>query len=67
MTTPQGKSQDQRLFDVFVLGPIMIYAATQPKLTNRMKLLFVLMGAGIMLNNAVNYLNIAKMQETPNA
>jgi hypothetical protein len=48
------KSQFLRLVDVFLLGPLVIYASTQVKGTLLPSLLLT-SGSLIILNNAINY------------
>lgn len=59
-----GKSQPIRLFDVFVLGPALIYVSQfrGPPLWAR--LFLAVAGLGVIVNNGTNYLRISKEQES---
>ena len=50
------KPQSVRLLDVFVFGPVMIYAATQPRLSVELRAVLFWLGAGTILYNGINYL-----------
>jgi hypothetical protein len=56
----QGKSQGVRLFDVFVLGPFMVWAASRQEegLPGWARLGLLLGGLGTILYNGKNYLEI---------
>lgn len=56
------KAQGIRLFDVFVLGPAMIYAGTRLKNRN-MATLLALSGVGTILFNGANYMRLAQSQK----
>ncbi len=57
MTTTGTKSQWIRLVDVFIYGPILIYAATQVS-SRWLQIVLVLMGATTITYNLRNYLSI---------
>lgn len=50
-----SKSQNVRLLDVFVLGPVLIYAATQKKQSELLRLSVGVIGVATILYNWRNY------------
>ena len=57
---PLVKSQSVRLLDVFVLGPLMVYAATKlPKRSRPLAYALGFFGVTTVLYNAKNYAEIA--------
>lgn len=54
-TAEYQKSQKVRLLDVFVLGPIMIYAGTRTSLPVWLRVSLMAMGVGTIYYNAKNY------------
>lgn len=56
------KAQDVRLLDVFVFGPMMIWAAYTPRMTGTERLALAIIGAGTILYNGLNYLEIQKQR-----
>jgi hypothetical protein len=61
------KSQQVRLFDVFILGPAMMWIASRPRLTNVQRIALFAAGAGTVLYNWRNYAELAqKPPELPN-
>ena len=58
------KAQGIRLLDVFVIGPVMIYAASQVKETQPwLKMVLVGIGIGTIVYNGRNYLLIEQTIE----
>lgn len=56
------KAQAVRLFDVFALGPLMVYAGS--RLTNRnLSALLALSGVGTILFNGLNYIRIEQLKK----
>jgi hypothetical protein len=57
-----AKSQPVRLWDVFILGPAMIWLGTRPdkRLSSLEADLVALVGAGIIFYNGRNWLRIRK-------
>lgn len=56
------KAQPIRLLDVFVIGPLMIYAGTQSK-PPWLQTALVAIGIGTMFYNGRNYLLIEQQKE----
>lgn len=56
------KAQGVRLFDVFALGPLMIYAASRLNSPN-MAAILALSGVGTIIFNGVNYLRIEELKK----
>ena len=53
-----------RLVDIFVLGPVLIYAGrAQKELSQNARTFLVLSGIGTILFNGWNYLRISKPQQ----
>ena len=52
------KSQTVRLVDVFVLGPFLIWAGTQGRLSGWARLLLLVSGIATVLYNGRNYLRL---------
>ena len=50
------KGQVVRLFDIFVIGPITIYAGTKGAFHPWIKILLILIGLGTIWYNGKNYL-----------
>ena len=57
------KAQSVRLFDVFVLGPAMVYAGTRLKNTPNLAALLALSGVGTILFNGANYVRIEQLKK----
>jgi hypothetical protein len=59
-----GKSQQVRLLDIFVLGPLMVYVGTQAKeVSPVVKTAITLAGVSTVLYNLGNYTRIAALEE----
>jgi len=54
------KAQSIRLFDVFVLGPWLIWLSAKTKMTDNERVLLVLTGVSTIVYNGANYLEQAK-------
>lgn len=64
MATPDVKAQWVRLFDVFVLGPAMVYAATKlPRSQQTLAWFIGAMGVSTTLYNGRNWLKVRAEQE----
>ena len=59
------KTQTVRLLDVFVFGPFLLYAGTRPNLSRAEKSFLLVIGAGTVIYNMVNYL--AERERSGNA
>lgn len=57
------KAQAVRLFDVFVLGPAMIYIGTQNRFSKPLDAMLLLSGIGTIIFNGYNYLQIRRMKD----
>ena len=58
------KAQGVRLFDVFLLGPAMIYGANKKRLSNPLSTLFMLAGIGTIIFNGANYIKIDQLKKS---
>lgn len=58
------KAQGVRLFDVFLLGPAMVYAGSKRKLTPNLSALFLLAGIGTVVFNGANYIKIEQLKKS---
>jgi len=58
------KVQGVRLFDVFLLGPAMIYAGNKRTLTPNLSTLFMLAGIGTIIFNGANYVKIEQLKKS---
>ncbi len=56
----KGKTQPVRLFDVFALGPFMIWSASAGKLPAPARLALVVAGAATIVFNGLNWLENRK-------
>lgn len=57
------KAQGVRLFDVLLLGPVMIYAGTQLKRNKNLGLFLSLSGLGTIAFNGANYVRIEQLKQ----
>ena len=63
--TPQAKAQIIRLADVFIIGPLMMYAAMNRDsgvLPSAARAGLLVFGAGTVIFNGVNYVRFEKGQ-----
>lgn len=58
----QGKSQQLRLFDVFVLAPAMIYVGASGRVPRWLRPFAVLGGLAVAYYNGANYLRYARVR-----
>lgn len=56
------KAQGVRLADVFIFGPLMLYAGLGRETPQWLKLGMILLGAGTIIYNLVNFMEISKRQ-----
>tara|TARA_Y100000034_G_C6855989_1_gene388996 strand:- start:331 stop:555 length:225 start_codon:yes stop_codon:yes gene_type:complete len=49
------KTQNVRLWDVFAIGPALLYLATKKELTGLHKAILVVIGGGTIIYNLNNY------------
>lgn len=61
MATDDVKAQPVRLLDVFVFGPLMVYAGTKVR-RRWLKWSMIGLGAGTSLYNLRNYQTVARRQ-----
>lgn len=61
-----GKTQFVRLLDVFLIGPLMIYAAWKCPLPQPQRMILLISGFATVIYNGRNYLNIQRQYETQN-
>lgn len=54
------KTQTIRLLDVFVFGPVIIYAGTQRTLPGWLRAALVVIGTGTIVYNGINYMTHKK-------
>ena len=66
-TEPVGKTQSIRLLDVLVIGPAMIFAATRRRPPLWLSTAMVVMGAGTIIYNGLNYLAVEKQRRVNHA
>lgn len=50
------KTQTIRVFDVFVFGPVIMYAGTRKELPMWLRSSLLLIGAGTIIYNGYNYM-----------
>ncbi len=50
------KTQTIRILDVFVFGPVIVYAGTRRKLPAWLRASLIVIGAGTVVYNGYNYL-----------
>lgn len=53
-----GNTQFVRLLDVFLLGPLMIYVASQYRIRQPQRALLLVTGIATIATNGINYLNV---------
>jgi hypothetical protein len=53
-----GNTQNVRLLDVFLLGPLMIYVASKYRLRQPERALLFITGIATITTNGINYLNV---------
>jgi len=56
------KAQEIRLLDVFFIGPFMMWAGMQSRLTPTAKTLLILLGAATVVYNGSNYLKAEQIK-----
>ena len=61
-STGEVKAQGVRLADIFVFGPLMLYAGLGRDPPQWVKIGMLLMGAGTIIYNAVNWFEISRRQ-----
>jgi len=59
------KAQGVRLADIFVFGPLMLYAGLGKETPQWLKLGMIIIGAGTIVYNLVNFMEIAKREGLP--
>lgn len=57
---PEGKTQAVRLFDVFVLGPFMVWASGRLDAPAGARAFLLLSGVATIVFNGLNFLRIAR-------
>lgn len=63
-TPSDVKAQAIRLGDILVFGPLMIYGALGKETPQWMRAAMLVIGAGTILYNAINFVEIEKRKET---
>ena len=59
------KAQGVRLADIFVFGPLMLYAGLGQETPKWLKLGMVIIGGGTIIYNLVNFMDIARRNGLP--
>lgn len=54
------KTQTVRLLDVFLFGPVIMYAGTRKELPIWLRLSLLAIGAGTVVYNGLNYMKVDK-------
>ncbi len=59
-TAGDVKAQGVRLMDIFVFGPLMLYAGLDKEPPKWVKIGMLIIGGGTIIYNLVNYLDVAR-------